>query len=473
MRIVWSRARSSIVQWEGRHVKLIDREWVSKAPKLRHVAPFDGIRGIGIIGVMIGHSYPLDTLSFAGIVDIFFVISGFLITSLLLQEQRTYGRIDLKKFYARRSLRLLPLLYVTLALVGIGGLIAKATGLLEGTVYTLSELVKESLAAGVYMHNIFFPTLNGAWHAHLWTLSVEEQFYLVVGILMLVALKRGGIKPVAMLLVALVVAIQVSRGFAITGPLKGPVFAVWLQRPDSLMVGMLCAIVNANLADPLSQRTKTILKAGGYIGIVGIFFAIWASSAFARNQLGWNIQFWPGDANYSKNPDAVVDGLLSQGGWRLDMGRVYWLQWGFTLSSWSFFLITLPAFRVPEWWPNKLLSIKPLVLIGGLLSYGLYIWHYPVQHFTRMIVGTVDTGRSGDHYRMGINPVLQLFLDIALPFAIAVPTYFLVEKKALALKDRFQVDRSIKAADPESDGAASSEEPAGAITQPPADPTAS
>jgi len=257
-------------------MKLIDREWVSKAPKLSHVAPFDGIRGFGIFGVMIGHSYPLDTLSFAGIVDIFFVISGFLITSLLLQEQRSYGRIDLKKFYARRSLRLLPLLYVMLVVVGIAGVAAKYAGLLDGTVYTMRELAKETVAAGFYVHNVFYPLLTGPWHAHLWTLSVEEQFYLVVGIFMLVALKRGGIRVVAGILVFLVLAIQLSRGFGFTGPLKGPVLAVWLQRPDSLMVGMLCAIVNANLAGPLSERTKRILSIGGYVGIVGIFVAVWA-----------------------------------------------------------------------------------------------------------------------------------------------------------------------------------------------------
>jgi len=55
--------------------KLIDREWVSKAPRLRHVAPFDGIRGFGVLFVMIGHALPKGTLSFAAWVDVFFVIS--------------------------------------------------------------------------------------------------------------------------------------------------------------------------------------------------------------------------------------------------------------------------------------------------------------------------------------------------------------------------------------------------------------
>ena len=439
-----------------RGMKVVDREWVSKAPKLRHVAPFDWIRGFGIFGVMIGHSYPLDTLSFAAIVDIFFVISGFLITSLLFQEQRSHSRIDLKKFYARRTLRLFPLLYVTLFVVAVAGVLAKVAGLLEGTPYTLSELAKETVASAFYVHNIVFPTLGGAWHAHLWTLSVEEQFYLVVGVMMVVGLRRGWIRPITWLLITCVATIQISRMFAITGPFKELAFAVWLQRPDSLMIGMLAAIANAHLADPLSERAKRWLKIGGWVGTVAIFVTVWASTSFARNQLHISIPFFPGDVNYTTQPQKVIDGLLAQSGWRLDMGRVYWLQWGFTLASWSFFFITLAAFRVNSWTPNKPMNWKPLVLIGGMLSYGLYIWHYPVQHFTRMFTGTTNEAcgghynltdcRVGDHYRTTLNPVLQLVLDCALPFLIAVPTYFLVEKKALQLKDRFQVDRAAKAA---------------------------
>jgi peptidoglycan/LPS O-acetylase OafA/YrhL len=437
-------------------MKVTDREWVSKAPKLRHVAPFDWIRGFGIFGVMIGHSFPLDTLSFAAIVDIFFVISGFLITSLLLQEHRGHGRIDLRKFYARRSLRLLPLLYVFLVIVGVAGVLAKVTGLLDGTVFTLKELAKETVAAGVYVHNIVFPTLGGAWHAHLWTLSVEEQFYLVVGVFMVVGLARGWIRPVTWVLIFGVAAIQISRLFAITGPFKQLAFAVWLQRPDSLMIGMLAAIASAHLGEPMSERTRKLLKLGGWLGTVGIFVAVWASSAFARNQLHISIPFWPGDANYTTHPTQVIDRLLAQPGWRLDMGRVYWLQWGFTLANWSFFFVTLASFRVDDWWPNKPMSWKPLVWIGGALSYGLYIWHYPIQHFERMIIGTAHEAcnglvnltncRVGEDYRMPINPVLQLVLDCALPFLIAVPTYYLVERKALEIKNRFQVERAATAA---------------------------
>jgi peptidoglycan/LPS O-acetylase OafA/YrhL len=430
-------------------VRIIDREWKSKAPRLAHTPSFDAIRGIGIFGVMMGHSFPIDTLSFAAIVDIFFVISGFLITSLLLQEHRSTDRISLRKFYARRSLRLMPLLYVLLAIVGVAALVAKLTIGIDPP-YFLSDLAKESVAAGLYVHNIAYPTLSGAWYAHLWTLSVEEQFYLVVGVVMMVVLVRGGIRAITVALVVGIAIIQLSRGFGITGPFHQLAFAVWLQRPDSLMIGVLGAIINANLKDPMTRRTKQVLKIGAWVGTAGIIFAVWASTSFARNQLGIHIPFWPGDQNYlppHTDPTQIVSNLVNQPGWRLHFERTYWMQWGFSLANWSFLLVTLAAFRVKEWLPNRIISRKYLILIGGLLSYGLYLWHYPVQYFLRFFTGTVDTGRFGDHYRMPMNPVLQLFLDCALPFLLAIPTYIFVEKRALALKNRFRVERTTTAQD--------------------------
>lgn len=389
---------------------------------------------------MIGHSFASQLLSFAGIVDIFFVMSGFLITTLLLQEHSKYRTIDLKKFYARRSLRLLPLLYTLLVVVGAAGVIAKTLGVLDGTNFTMKELLKETVTSGLYVHNIFYPTLAGPWYAHLWTLSVEEQFYLVVGIFMVVGLKRGWIRPILALLVAAVALIQVTRLFGITGGLGVAPFAVWIQRPDSLMVGMIAAIINAGIPDPLTPRAKRWIAGLAWLGGIVVVTVIWLSTTPARD-LGINIPFVPGDGLPIEQRNAILDDLQAQAGWRLELGATYWFQWGFSLVNWSMAAVIIAAFRVRDWAPNRPLSWAPLVWIGGKLSYGLYLWHYPVQHFLRILIGH----QEHDKGLLTINPVLQLALDVTLPFVFAIPTYYLVELKALEIKNRFQVDKQAAA----------------------------
>ena len=77
----------------------IDRNWRSQAPPLRHVKPFDGMRCVGAIGVMVGHSSWGYLHGFNAFVDMFLVVSGLLITSMLLQEHRESGTIGLRRFY--------------------------------------------------------------------------------------------------------------------------------------------------------------------------------------------------------------------------------------------------------------------------------------------------------------------------------------------------------------------------------------
>ena len=123
----------------------------------------DGIRGLAIILVVISHAFP-GTYAMGGPagVSLFFVLSGFLITSLLLSENESNGRIDLKKFFGRRALRLGPALIVYLSFMVI----------LQGwsaTLPTLFYLGNYAQIAGGYV---------GA-NAHTWSLAVEEHFYLV------------------------------------------------------------------------------------------------------------------------------------------------------------------------------------------------------------------------------------------------------------------------------------------------------
>ncbi|MEZ5322453.1 MAG: acyltransferase [Microthrixaceae bacterium] len=375
------------------------------------MAPFDGIRGFGVIGVMLGHALPQGTLSFSAIVDVFFIISGFLITTLLLQEHRQTGGVNVRKFYARRLLRLLPGLWVMLAGTAVIGLVIKATGNLDGR--TLGGLAKEIVASFLYVHNIVYPVNNGPWIDHLWTLSIEEQFYLVIGVVALLSIARGRVRAVTVALVALVVVVQGSRLILDPGPFGTAAAAVWLQRPDSLMVGMLAALLSASIPDPLSARARRILSTAGWVGIPVLFFSVWASTGVAA-RLGLHHPYVP--ANHA---ELLAEGLRPHG--------FYWIQWGNSAADWAAAAITLCAFRVPDWWPNRFLSVRLWVWTGGLLSYALYIWHVPVQELLRALL-PASTPKP-----------LWVVLAVTVPFAFAYPSYRFVERRALAWKNRFTV----------------------------------
>lgn len=368
---------------------------------------------------MLGHSLPFATYSFSAIVDVFFVISGFLITTLLLQEHRDTGSVNVRKFYARRILRLLPALYVMLAGTVVIAVILKASGRMTGE-QTLSGLAKEIIASVLYIHNIVYPTNNGPWIDHLWTLSIEEQFYLVIGVVAFVFIAKGRIKFVTVALLVLVAVIQLSRLFLVPGPFGQVAGAVWIQRPDSLMVGMLGAIASAHLADPLPERTRKVLGAAGWVAIPLLFFSVWAATG-AMKSLGWN---------HAYVPDGYSD-LLASG--RRPSG-FYWIQWGNTVASWAMITITICAFRLPQWWPNKFLSIKFWVWTGGLLSYSLYLWHVPVQELMRAFLEVDKYGQNGL-----VPRVVWIVLAVVVPFAVAYPTYRYVETRAMTIKNRFAV----------------------------------
>ena len=146
---------------------------------LGHVPALDGVRGLGVLAVMGFHAVLPGFAGGDSGVDVFFVLSGFLITSLLLDEQHRSGRIGLAGFYMRRALRLYPALIVTivgaiaLAWARIPIFDASRRGLdatLEAVPYTLFYTMNIPRAAG---------WTGGGMLGHAWSLAIEEQFYLL------------------------------------------------------------------------------------------------------------------------------------------------------------------------------------------------------------------------------------------------------------------------------------------------------
>jgi len=159
----------------------------------------DGMRAIAVLGVVLYHAGFGPPAGFVG-VDIFFVISGFLITSLLEAELTTTGRIDLAAFYARRVRRLFPALGIVLAVTVAASVIVLSYG-------ELTSALQSAAASVVFGANVFFqyttgdyfgPNVNHLPLLHLWSLGVEEQYYLLWPVALLLSrwLPLGGRRAV-------------------------------------------------------------------------------------------------------------------------------------------------------------------------------------------------------------------------------------------------------------------------------------
>jgi peptidoglycan/LPS O-acetylase OafA/YrhL len=310
-------------------------------------------------------------------VDIFFVLSGFLITSLLLEEwDRTEG-ISFGKFYLRRALRLLPALLLLLFFVEI-----YALGALRGP--RLLEMQRAILAVLFYASNWFsIARPNGLGPlAHAWSLSIEEQFYLLWPPLLFLLLRSRLRMPlIAAGIVLLAGVAAVHRTFLWTGP-----ESVWRiykgldTRIDELLAG--CALAAALAARCINLNPlRTFVR---YSYLPSLAFILY----LVVTPLPWH--------------------TMSTLGWP-------------TVE----FCLVIILFRLMAWEKtplHRLLQFQPLVWIGRL-SYGLYLWHFPIFE------------KVGGWRALG---VLVIPVAFALTFSAATLSFYFVETPFLRLKSRFQ-----------------------------------
>lgn len=406
------------------------RAFVSQAPKLGLVGGFDGIRGIGVMMVLVGHALFVYVESWVTIVDTFFVLSGFLITTLLLQEHRSTGGIGLRKFYARRAVRLLPSVWLFVSVWVVIGIIGTVFGIPS---ISLRGILQDGAAALAYVYALFFP--NGLYMVdpnvqgnrymwHLWTLSVEEWFYFVIPATVLVCIRRNWVRQLAWMLGIGFVAVGVARFFAYTGfwqDATGVVPGVrlaLLQRPDALALGCLVAILNARLTEEHIARLRRPLLVAGTVGLVVWLAMLNLSSGFVRKLGGPYFPYLPDGPSQFNRPDMLK--------------TMYWFRFGHTLGALAFAFVLLCLVHSREWWLSRLWSWAPFQWLGRM-SYTLYVWHAMPYLILISLTG-------GQNVSLGRQLLRTPFL-MAAAFAVSLPVYYLVELRVLRMKLRFSSEK--------------------------------
>lgn len=320
-------------------------------------ADIEGLRAIAVCLVLLYHAAGVVPGGFIG-VDVFFVISGYLITDLLLRDHATHGRIRWTRFYARRVRRLLPasfavLIFVSLVVVGVGPSLQRVA--FGGDIAAASTFVVNWRFADRAI-DYLAQDIDPSPVLHFWSLSVEEQYYVIWPLMLILAAvvaRRMGwsFARISTVAIAAIAAGSFAWSMLATAHDASSSFFVTPTRVWELAVGALIAMTAATWLK-LGVRARTVIGALSLVTIAAAAFSLSEGSA------------WPG--YLAAIPVVGAAGVIVAG-----------VRPGGMASPFSV----------------KLLSLRPLVWIGGI-SYSLYLWHWPMLVGAAWLWGTLATPQA-------------------------------------------------------------------------------
>ncbi|MFC7373464.1 acyltransferase family protein [Fictibacillus iocasae] len=348
----------------------------STAEKPRYITGLDGIRAIAVLAVIAYHlNFQWASGGLLG-VTVFFVLSGYLITDLLISEYNNNGTIDLKRFWIRRARRLLPGMFTMLLVVMSFVTLFRPS--------LLTKLWEDSLAAIFYISNWYYVFQELSYFesfgitsllTHFWSLAVEEQFYIIWPLFIGLLLKLP--KRLVFLYTVMLATISALAMAALYEPGADPsrIYYGTDTRAFSLLIGAALAMIwpsrKLSQHTPLSARLS--MDVIGTAALAVILYMIWQTNQYQD--------------------------FLYQGGMVI-----------LSIAS----AVLVGAVAHPSSTLNKVLSLQPLKWIG-LRSYGIYLWHFPV---IALSTPTVNVG--------GIEPVRIIF-QVTLILFLSALSYTFVE----------------------------------------------
>jgi peptidoglycan/LPS O-acetylase OafA/YrhL len=355
---------------------------------MRYYPALDGLRAVSVLLVFLVHEN-LRTFpgGFIG-VDIFFVISGFLITTILLDEHNVFGKISIKKFFIRRIIRLWPALYTMLLILLVGILAIGVAGKYEAAFEWSS----------FYMMNWYmaFSLGDGYFLTHLWSLAVEEQFYLLWP-LAIIILVRLPVNVAISFLILFMIGVTTWRIALVTGP-ANRLYHGLDTRIDTIIAGTVLGVY-------LQKYPHTnLVKLGKYyfLPIIVLFAMVFYAH--------WDSKFM----------DTIGFDII------------------YVCAVWIVYVCCF----IDDSILCRVMCL-PLLVHLGKRSYGFYLWHLPILY---IIKKKTEPFLAISKEQLPLKAIVFIS-GLALSYCACAASYSFLEKKILSIKKKYQPFESLKNGD--------------------------